>query len=141
MSVTYVWVQVSGVVFGRLATQDHQVLILQQPGSTPFQANFRILKKEQIIAVSDLQKPKDGWNLETLPTVDVKRGQEREERAIHAAELDMAKIGVDVTAEGQAIFDALSKTLPCRWQQKTIVVLDEVIALCTSTLLNGWNAA
>lgn len=118
--------QVSGVVFGRLATEDHQVLILQQPGSTPFQANFRILKREQIVAVSDLQ-PNDGWNLETLPIIDVKRGQEREERAIHAAELDKAKIGVNVTAEGQAVFDALCKTLPCRWQQKTIVVLDEVI--------------
>lgn len=38
-------------------------------------------------------------------------------------------MGVDVSAEAQAIFNGLAKTLPCKWRGTTIVVLDEVSLL------------
>jgi len=59
--------------------------------------------------------------------VHVERLQVREQLAIKEMGAQLAKTGVGVTQEGQEIFDALSKTLPCRWHKDTIVVLDEVL--------------
>lgn len=39
----------------------------------------------------------------------------------------MASIGVGVTAEGQAVFDTLHKTMPARWVGPVIEVMDEVL--------------
>jgi len=63
---------------------------------------------------------------EVIPIVDVERTKLREDRAVKNARSEALKIGEGVTEEAQIIFNALSKTLPCRWNGKSIVVLEEV---------------
>ncbi|CAI2183623.1 3674_t:CDS:2 [Funneliformis geosporum] len=59
--------------------------------------------------------------------VPMDRIQSREIQAAKETQAALARIGVGVTQEAQDIFDALSKTLPCRWSKESIIVLDEVI--------------
>lgn len=115
---------VSGVIFGCALDGPNKLIVLQQPGNTPFHSNIRIIKEDYIESVSECTA--DPEEQPDVPYVDERRCREREERAVRAAELDAAKIGIGVTEEGQAVFDSLAKTLPCKWQNKTIVVLDEV---------------
>ncbi|KAJ1896016.1 hypothetical protein LPJ66_004241 [Kickxella alabastrina] len=51
----------------------------------------------------------------------------RKQRSILQARERAARIGVGVSDVAQSIFEALSRTLPCRWSQNKIVVLDEVV--------------
>ena len=70
--------------------------------------------------------PPPSSSLEVLPAVDLQRSREREAKAVRQAEVEALKIGVGVSREGQQLFDALARTLPCRWDNQNIVVLDEV---------------
>ncbi|CAG8593564.1 5710_t:CDS:2 [Ambispora leptoticha] len=66
----------------------------------------------------------------TFPSVSyvqMERIQAREMQAYRETQAFLARIGVGVTVEAQEIFDALSKTLPVRWAEEKIVVLDEVV--------------
>lgn len=118
-------VQVSGEVFGGDFKEDGSVLVLRQPGSTRFHSKIVIVKYQDPAEVMNYERYRS-HSLDRLPAVDIARCRLREQHAVQAAELDAARINVDATEEGQTIFDALSKTLPCRWEHKTIIVLDEV---------------
>ena len=52
--------------------------------------------------------------------------------AVQAAQEQTEREGVGVSKEAQQLFDCFCKTLPCKWQGKTIVVLQEV---CAASLL------
>ncbi|KAJ2156415.1 hypothetical protein GGF46_005205 [Coemansia sp. RSA 552] len=51
----------------------------------------------------------------------------RKQRALVQAQGRAARIGVGVSDQAQTIFEALAKTLPCRWDGARIIVLDEVL--------------
>ncbi|KAJ2368550.1 hypothetical protein IW150_005381, partial [Coemansia sp. RSA 2607] len=59
--------------------------------------------------------------------VAVSTMEARKQRSLAQAQERASRIGVGVTDDAQSIFEALSRTLPCRWDQNKIVVLDEVV--------------
>mmetsp|Transcript_6662 Transcript_6662/g.19898 ORF Transcript_6662/g.19898 Transcript_6662/m.19898 type:complete len:175 (+) Transcript_6662:369-893(+) len=63
---------------------------------------------------------------ETLPAIDRGRQERRFEASVKAAQFVADNIGENVTEQAQEIFDALARTLPCRWNDQVIVVLDEI---------------
>ncbi|KAI8646962.1 anticodon-binding domain-containing protein [Parasitella parasitica] len=90
--------------------------------------SFRIIKIshiKEIISLGDGISNKKDY----LPVnrVQVDRLKVRESEALKGFQSQVSKIGVGVTKEGQDIFNALSKTLPCRWSKETIVVMDEIL--------------
>ena len=60
---------------------------------------------------TDVRKP--------LPTIAFDKLVQRENAAL-------ARIGVGVSSTAQSLFDAISKTYPCKWDGQTLVVVDEV---------------
>lgn len=120
--------ELSGEVFAY--DSGSKTLVLREQGSTPFHHNVRILNCEYITSVTEDAPPGTPFS-EELPEVDTERCSARYAKALRTAEVDAAKIGVGVTKEAQEIFDGLNKTLPCRWEGKTIAVLEEVcFSLC-----------
>lgn len=102
-----------------------KLLVLQRQGTTPSDTTFRIINTANIKEIAS-NTPGEGALEQELPVIDLPRSRAREDRAVQVARADVHKIGVGVTRQAQQLFDALSRTLPCRWDGKKIVVLEEV---------------
>jgi hypothetical protein len=61
-----------------------------------------------------------------LHPVDEQKLVKREGEAVDHFQQQMRQIGKDVTPEAQQTFDFLHKTMPCHWDGKNIIVLDQV---------------
>jgi len=112
------------------------VVILESPGSSKGRQTYRMVKVNQ---VKDLQL---GTLLEPVPPnpsavipkilepvrpIDPEAVKIREEQAVAADDARRARIGQGVSRWAQEIFDALGKTLPVRWHQTSIIILDDVL--------------
>ncbi|KAJ2077965.1 hypothetical protein H4R24_004803 [Coemansia sp. RSA 988] len=80
-------------------------------------SDVRVLSKEESV-LSDIPE---------INVVPVAAIEARKQRALAQERERASRIGVGVSDRAQSIFEALSKTMPCRWENDRIVVLDEVI--------------
>ncbi|TPX42779.1 hypothetical protein SeMB42_g04995 [Synchytrium endobioticum] len=70
---------------------------------------------------------KPNFSLAPIIPIPLDKLQQRESAAVRAEQVKQSRIGVNVSDEGQAMFDALIKTMQCRWKNDAIVVLDDVL--------------
>ncbi|KAM3586197.1 hypothetical protein VKS41_002725 [Umbelopsis sp. WA50703] len=131
--------EISGKLFTVDTTTGCLALNCQNSASNSSSNAFRIIKISHIKElISAHPKKQDDAKTDSIETafsqancaprkVYIDQIKQREAEAIKLASQQAARTGVGVTKEAQAIFDALSKTLPCRWAKDTIVVMDEII--------------
>ncbi|XP_019093510.1 PREDICTED: uncharacterized protein LOC104750867 [Camelina sativa] len=82
---------------------------------------LRMVNANYITELKDLGRVKDPLAKKPLANLD-----ELIKKEVNGIR-DVEKFGVGVTAEAQMIFDAISKTLPARWDNKNILVINEVL--------------
>ncbi|TYJ49646.1 hypothetical protein E1A91_A01G148900v1 [Gossypium mustelinum] len=109
------------ISFDRLSN----ILVLQEGLESGPRRNIRLLKANHIKEFSLLRQDEDPLDVKKC-FLDLTSLQAREDSAIRQAEADSERLGVGVTSEAQTLFDALSKTLPVRWDKTVIVVMNEV---------------
>eukprot|EP01114_Cavostelium_apophysatum_P019033 TRINITY_DN6009_c0_g1_i1.p1 TRINITY_DN6009_c0_g1~~TRINITY_DN6009_c0_g1_i1.p1 ORF type:complete len:182 (-),score=32.18 TRINITY_DN6009_c0_g1_i1:18-563(-) len=117
--------EVEGEIFSYDATTSTVVLQQTLVHST-LKKNFVILKTNFIKEIEYLGKEKSSDDLQSLPPVNIARIKSKASTVLRNLREEAARIGVGVTEQAQDIFNALSKTLPCRWKQDSIIVMDEV---------------
>lgn len=59
--------------------------------------------------------------------MDDARAAARLEAAVKAAEAAAARVGLGVTAQAQALFDALGRTHKVEWRAQAILLMDSVL--------------
>jgi len=100
-------------------------VILQDGEDTPTQKrSYRILNTSFVTKTQHLGPAISGFR--SVCVVNLEKVKAKEAAALAEAQKDLDRIGVGVTAEAQRIFNALAKTLPCRWENDVIIVFDDL---------------
>lgn len=100
------------------------ILTLRAPGEISNTHDLKFVNVTNAVdVVVDASSARDA---QKCPAVDDPRRERRLENALRVARAQADNIGENVSALAQDVFDALSRTLPCRWNGDVIVVMDEV---------------
>jgi hypothetical protein len=123
--------EIEGLLFGQAPNND---LILEErddnadptrPTYTYRLLRYRALQNIELVDGAPPMPP-DAPRDMPLPELDTHEQETRLQRNIEKAYADFANLGRGVTVRAQRLFDALRKTMPCRWDGECIIVLDEV---------------
>jgi hypothetical protein len=121
----------TGVVF----TVDDGMLVLEQYNSSAVDAKaaYHVVNLTAARSIDVTAPPPTALadaELTPLPPINEKAVETRLERSVARAEADSSKLNGEVTERDQAIFFALSKTMPCKWAQNNgpwvIIVMEQV---------------
>lgn len=103
----------------------HCVILSEAPPAGSVRKTYRLLN---VFYVRSLQRlsPQPVEDLRPVRPIDMAKLRTKEAAAIADARKEASRIGVGVSPQAQLIFNALSKTLPCRWDNDTIVIFDDL---------------
>jgi len=100
--------------------------VILKEGGSEAKRNYRIINLDCIAKVQTITPAPVGQPVEQLPVANMAKIRAREEAKLRAAYEESMKIGIGVSLDAQILFNALSKTLPCRWDGETIIVMEDV---------------
>jgi len=128
----------AGEVFqGTVFTVDSGVVMLEQftnSNTAVTRANYTMVNAAAITNVAEVAPAPSVAADHPLPPPDAEYLRAREERAIARATAEADNINVKASTRFQAVYDALSKTMPCEWgsdprnpAKVTVLVLGNII--------------
>jgi len=118
--------EVEGEIFSFDNNTNCVVLVEHQKHST-LKKNYRLLKASFVKEIQYVGRAENvDFELEP-PPVSIAKARHKEASSLRAMREEISRIGVGVTQEAQEIFNALSRTLPCKWYKDSIIVFDEVV--------------
>jgi hypothetical protein len=99
-------------------------LILTHPQDSGWE--FHVISTPTITEISKIDR--ETVDPPAPKKISLEKVSQREEEAFRSFKQAQSRIPtVEVSPEGQALFDALAKTMPVRWDKERIVVLEEVV--------------
>ncbi|KAJ1731479.1 hypothetical protein LPJ61_002511 [Coemansia biformis] len=102
-------------------------VVAKPEGAAGSKMQVSLVKAANIVSVQVVEAQAEDVRLPEVRPVEPAAIEARKQRELGLARERAARIGVGVSDKAQSIFEALSKTMPCRWDQDKIIVLDEVL--------------
>jgi len=118
--VTQLGEKFEGVVYA----VDHKVESIAIELGSDATKDYAIIPFSSITSFLVRQRISRAFN---APTIDALAIQRTEERSVLERKAEAEKIGPGVSVDGQAIFDALIKSLPCEWTAESITVMSTTV--------------